>query len=366
MVYLEVLLMQNEIINEFNKKYNSKYIYVFDKPIPAWYSSVNDEYVACKETSALFFRADLRQVFISGEDRNRLIDKVTTVDLSKIEFYNVVETAMCDEEGKVVDILKLYIFGDGILLLSNFFKTDKVLALIEKEKGDLKCDVMEMSDKSSIYTFIGPSSTELMKSLIEGDPASINDKQFSIEPFNENEIIISKSEDLGKVTYEVITEKDSDEFFLGKIDKLNDEKPGFIKPMGYIAYNIIRIEKGLPSVMNEFNQNNLIEADMNNIIFFDKVNFIGKDAIANQKETKRTMFLCNIDTDLILPYKQNVLDESGKKVGYLTSSAYSPYLMKTIAIGFIKNAMNSENNEIYFKIGRKHNLVKGKIMSPIK
>ncbi len=231
----------------------------------------------------------------------------------------------------------------------------------------MKCEIMNISDKSSIFTFVGPKSASVLEQLTDSEISSLKVKHFSVESFNENEIIISRSDLYGKYTYDVIIEYDSEKLFVNSLEELNKNGPVVIKPFGFIAHNILRIEKGQPSMMNELEEVSLLEAKLENIIKFDKGNFLGKEALIKHKEKgiDKSLFICSVDTTKLLIRNQPIYNENNKKVGYITSSAYSPYLMKTIAMGFIQNSMNYENNEIYLKIGKNDITIKGKIISPI-
>lgn len=331
------------------------------KLIPAWYESVESEYFVAKESAGFFYREDLIPIFISGEERNRLIDKTMTTNLSEIDYYNFIKTALCNKEGKVIDILDVYVFGDGIFLLSNFTKAKEVIDMLKEEIGMLKCEVADISKKSKIYTFIGPKTPKIIEKIINNKPDFLKEKQFSIESFNKDELIIARSDSLGKYTFEIIIESQTEEIFLDFINKLNLKET--IKPIGFMAYNILRIEKGIPNVINDFKNSSLIETKMDYLIDFDKPSFLGKDALILQKKktSEKSIFLCVIESENILYREQSVFDKNEKKMGYITSSAYSPSLKKTLCIGFIENSMNFENNEVYFKV--ENTIIKGHIIS---
>lgn len=360
--------MGNTIIRKLFKEKDVKYLYMHNNRIPAWFSGVNDEYETAKESIVYSYRFDLKQIFISGEDRNRLIDKVTTADLSKSEFYNIEITAMCDTDGCVIDMLLMYVFGDGIFIIVDSYKSDKVLEILESEKGEMKCEVMDISDRSSIYTFIGPSSMKVIDMLTNSNMEPLETNEFSIEPFNNSEIIISRSDVFGLDTYEVMIESDSDELFFDMLEELRQKENLDIKPIGLLAFNTLRLERGVPIMMNEFSKASLLESKLDNIINFDKEDFIGKDALLKEKEAgiSRSLFLGAFDTYYTVNLDQAVYNKDKKKSGFITSSAYSPHLKKTVVMGYINIDENFENNEIYLKLGKHKERVKGEIIPPVK
>ncbi len=359
--------MANEVVIDFYKKENAKYLNIKGNFIPAWFIGVEKEYLHSKKETVFSHRDDLRQIFISGEDRNRLVDRVTTVDLSKIEFYSVENAAICNDDGDIIDLIKLYVFGDGILMICSFAKSDKVLRVLNQEKKDLNCEFMDISEKSSIYTFIGPNSTQILNKIAGENVELLKVNQFSVESFKENEIIISRSDKYCEFTYEVMVESESDRDMINVINNLNMEKGLKVLPMGFVALSTLRIENSIPSVINDLQDANLFEAKMEDRVKFDKPDFLGKDVLMelSKKELEKSIFLCAINTDKMVKRGQRVYNEEGSSIGYITSSAYSTSLQKTLALGFIKNSMNIENNDVYFKLGRKNDMTKAKIISPI-
>jgi aminomethyltransferase len=71
---------------------------------PAVYADFHDiEYNAIREAAAVIDITPLYKFVISGPDATRLLDRVMTRDVSKLQVNQVSYTPWCDEEGKVLD-----------------------------------------------------------------------------------------------------------------------------------------------------------------------------------------------------------------------------------------------------------------------
>ena len=71
---------------------------------PAVYADFHDiEYSAIREAAAVIDTSPLYKYVVRGVDAGRLLDRVITRDVSKMQVDQVYYTPWCDEEGKVVD-----------------------------------------------------------------------------------------------------------------------------------------------------------------------------------------------------------------------------------------------------------------------
>jgi len=68
------------------------------------YADFHDiEYSAIREAAAVIDTSPLYKYVVSGADAGRLLDRVVTRDISKLQVDQVFYTPWCDEDGKVLD-----------------------------------------------------------------------------------------------------------------------------------------------------------------------------------------------------------------------------------------------------------------------
>src|SRR5881398_3989717 len=71
---------------------------------PAVYADFHDiEYSAIREAAAVIDTSPLYKYVVRGADAARLLDRVFTRDISKLQVDQVFYTPLCDEDGKVLD-----------------------------------------------------------------------------------------------------------------------------------------------------------------------------------------------------------------------------------------------------------------------
>ena len=127
--------------------------------------------------------------------------------------------------------------------------------------------------------------------------------------------------------------------------------------VGEDAYNVYKIENGIPSDPNELNDlYNPHEAKIINLVDFKKGCYIGQEVIARldtydkvQKQLVGVCFPESIETN----EKFTLLDEETNEVGAVTSIAYSPIRKKNIALGYLKKSLALQGNKVTAKNGTK-------------
>src|SRR6266702_2254072 len=71
--------------------------------VSAYESHHEHEYNAIRNASALIDVSPLYKYMVSGRDASRLVDRIITRDVSKMQIGQVFYTPWCDEHGKVID-----------------------------------------------------------------------------------------------------------------------------------------------------------------------------------------------------------------------------------------------------------------------
>jgi folate-binding protein YgfZ len=110
-------------------------------------------------------------------------------------------------------------------------------------------------------------------------------------------------------------------------------------PVGFAAYNIARMESGIPLFGIDYDENNiLVEANLDSAVSYTKGCYIGQEIIARlhyRGHVAKRVALLEIDSDS-RPIVGDGIFRGTKEVGKITSAVVSPILQKQIALGMIK------------------------------
>jgi len=128
-------------------------------------------------------------------------------------------------------------------------------------------------------------------------------------------------------------------------------------PCGWQAFEVARIEAGIPRFGADMDETNLpLEAGLEDrAISFKKGCYIGQEVISRIKtyghvnKTLRGLMLA--DELKNVPDKGDKLFHSDKEIGYVTSAAASPSLGKNIALGYVRKEVNEIGTELRLRTG---------------
>ena len=299
------------------------------------------EYYGCRERVAVMDLSPLKKFEVIGEDAEQLLQYVLTRNIRKLAVGQVVYSAMCYENGGMID--------DGTLfrLAPNNFRwiggcdaSGEWLRKVALEKG-LKVTVKSSTDQLHNIAVQGPKSRELLKTLFWCKPLWANMDEmgwfrFSIGRLHSETgtpIMISRTGYSGELGYEVFCHpKDAAEVWQAVWDA---GQPHGIVPLGLEALDMLRIEAGLIFADYEFNdQTDPIEAGIGFTVPLKskEENFIGRKAIEVRKANPQYQLVgLELSGDEVALHGDGVYDGK-QQIGVITSATRSPILQKNIAL----------------------------------
>jgi aminomethyltransferase len=137
-----------------------------------------------------------------------------------------------------------------------------------------------------------------------------------------------------------------------------------VEPCGLGARDTLRLEAGLCLYGNDIDENTTpLEAGLSFVVKLQKNNFIGKDALLRQKSegTNRKRVGIVISDQGIPRAGMEVFNQSGEKLGELTSGTFSPLLQVGIGMAYVQTAKIPEDNAVSVKI--RDRLARARIVS---
>jgi aminomethyltransferase len=132
-------------------------------------------------------------------------------------------------------------------------------------------------------------------------------------------------------------------------------QPGGARAVSEEAFEIARIESGLPREGPEINEKYiLLETGRDNAVSYTKGCYLGQEIIARihwrGQPAKRLMGLL-IEAKSAPPAGTELYSTDGKRVGEVTSSAHSIALDRLIALGYVHRNYLTPETELILKSG---------------
>jgi aminomethyltransferase len=299
------------------------------------------EYEACRNNVIIMDLSSLRKFEILGPDAEELMNTALTRNIKKLSTGQVVYSALCYENGTMIDDGTLYRLGDHNFrwICGNDYSGEWLRKLAKELK--LKVNIKSSTDQLHNISIQGPNSRKLLSKIIWTSPTHpdvINLKwfHFSISRINNQlgiPLMLSRTGYTGELGYEVYCHpKDAVKVW----DTIWEAGKEFnLTPMGFEALNMLRIEAGLILGGHEFSdETDPFEAGIAFTVPLKskEQNFIGKDALIERKAHPQKKL---VGLEIAGNEKINHGDcvHIGRaKVGIITSATFSPLLNKNIAL----------------------------------
>ena len=314
-----------------------------------------EEYWACRERAAVIDLSPLRKFEVTGPDAEELLQYCLTRDVRKLSTGQVVYSAMCYENGGMIDDGTLFRLGDKNFRWIGGDDFSGVWLRQQAEKKGFKAWVRSSTDQLHNIALQGPKSRDILKEIIwtpprQPDIGELEWFRFTvgrIGGFEGTPVVVSRTGYTGELGYEIFCHpKDA----LTVFDAVWEAgQPHGLKPMGLEALDMVRIEAGLIFAHHEFtDQTDPFEAGIGFTVPLKSKqdDFIGREALIRRKEHPRHLLVgLNVQANEAVGHG-DCIHIGRAQVGVVTSATRSPILGKTIALARIDVMHASPGTEV--------------------
>ncbi len=326
---------------------NAKIVEFAGYLMPIQYSSIIAEHKAVRNSIGVFDVSHMGEIIVKGKEALKFVQNITTNDASKLSPGRVQYSAMCFDDGGIVDDLLVYkLSDDEFMLVVNASNIQKDFDWMNKN-NKYDCILINESDDYSLLAVQGPNSKETLQKIFDVG-LELEYYHFMRTEFAGVEMIISRTGYTGELGYELYFKGDENTA-ADLWQKLFDAGNEFgIQPVGLGARDTLRLEMGYCLYGNDIDATtNPLEAGLGWITKLNKGDFIGRDALQKIKENglgkKLTALISNEKT---FPRTGYELIFENKVVGKITSGTVSPILEKPIALAYVEKEYSTEGAEL--------------------
>ena len=328
--------MKRTAFYEIHKSLGAKIVEFAGFEMPVQYSGITEEHMSVRNSVGVFDVSHMGEFQVRGKDALPFLQRVTVNDVAKLTEGRVQYSAMCYDNGGIVDDLLVYNAGDHYMLVVNASNITKDFAWLQSQvKGDVK--MTDASDDFSLLAIQGPKSSDTLQKLTSVALANLEYYHFTRGTVAGVPMIISRTGYTGELGFEIYFESSPS---TGK--KIWDAvfeagKSYNIAPIGLGARDTLRLEMGFCLYGNDIDQTtHPIEAGLGWITKLDKGEFNGKGPMlkAKQEGLKRRLVGLSLPEKNIARHGYPVT-MNGSTIGQITSGTFSPSLQKSIAMGYV-------------------------------
>ncbi len=346
---------------DIHKELGAKIVPFAGYLMPVMYDSITAEHQRVRQTVGMFDISHMGEFIVRGEGAKDFVQKLVTNDITKLAINQVMYTAMCYEDGGIVDDLLVYNMEDHIMLVVNASNMDKDFAHIAGLKPD-NVELTNISDDIALIAVQGPKAQELMAKLADYPYDNLKYYNADYIEIAGVKFVFSRTGYTGEDGFELYIPADKASKVWGPIYELVKEYGG--SPIGLGARDSLRLEMKFALYGNDiWEKTNPIEAGLGWVVKLDKGDFIGRDVIAKVKEEKPSRKLIGFEIEgKVIPRQHYPIVLNGNRIGEVTSGLFSPSLQKAIGMGYVESRYSKIGSEFEVEIRGKG--IPAKVVKP--
>lgn len=319
------------------------------------------EYLALRNACVLIDVSPLCKYQIRGRDSLAFLNRLVTRDVSKCSIGGMLYTPWCNSAGKIIDDGTIAHLGENRYRLTS---AEPNLRWLQDNAIGMDISIEDVTEQIGALALQGPKSRELLMTLTDAPLGALKYYRFLDTAIADVPVMISRTGYTGDLGFELWLSAERE-----KAERVWDAivaagRAFALQPAGIWALDVARIEAGLIMLDIDYTPANKamidaqtstpLELGLNWAISWQKGNFVGRRALAAEKERGSAINLVGLEIDHIeferqhhqlglpVPYPFTAwravipLYANGAQVGYATSGVWSPTLKKYIALGHVK------------------------------
>ena len=335
------------------------------------------EYAAIRNAAALIDVSPLYKYRLTGRDAARLLDRMITRDMTKLQVGQVYYTPWCDVHGKVIDDGTVSRLDEGAFRLTS---ADSSLRWLHLNAVGLEVAIEDISERMATLALQGPLSRAILEAVAPAEIATLKYFRLAETKVDGIPVAISRTGYTGDLGYEIWVEAAD---ALALWDALMAAgTPYGLTPAGVWALDVARIEAGLIMLdvdyhsahhaLIEEQKSSPFEINLGWAVSPAKGPFNGRRALAAERARGPRWSFVGLEIDWVSferlfaahrlpPHVPNVawrtsapVYRDGAQVGYASSGCWSPLLKKSLALAHLKTPHFEPGTPVEIEITVEH------------
>lgn len=325
---------------------NTKNVSFCGWDMPIQFDGIIAEHDHCRNDVALFDTSHMGEFFFKGNIKTSGINEATSVNVEALPVGKCKYGFLLNENGGVIDDLIIYRMSeDELMIVVN-------AATRENDFNTINARIQNatLEDKSMEYAKLdvqGPNSKKILEKYFGMQLNELGFFSFTQTKVFDSDCILSRTGYTGELGFELYVDNATS---VKLWDALIADGA---KPAGLGARDILRLEMGYSLYGNDLSETiTPLEANLGKFVNL-KRDYVGKDALADQKEAGVSRLLLPFKTTSRRSARKDFeVYQNDKKVGVVTSGAFSPILNVGIGLAMIDTEGFDANQGIELRDSR--------------
>ena len=320
--------------------------------MPIQYTSITDEHNAVRNRAGMFDVSHMGEIFVSGPDAEKFVNHIFTNNVTGIPDGKILYGMMLYPGGTVVDDLLVYkeFEPNRYLLVVNASNIAKDYEWICAQKEGFDVEVINASDSWGEIALQGPEAEKFAVETLGLAPAAgLGFYTYYEAKWHDCRMIVSRTGYTGEDGFEIYASHEA-------INEIWDMLlAAGVAPCGLGCRDTLRFEAGLPLYGHELSDEiTPLEAGLGMFAKIKEKDFIGRDALAAQKETGLSRKIVGIELqDKAIPRAGYPVEVGEQQVGVVTTGYRSISTDRSVCVAMVDKAYAELGTQVEIRIRKK-------------
>jgi aminomethyltransferase len=319
----------------------------FEMPVQ-YPTGITAEHKAVREKAGLFDVSHMGEFIVRGPDAVPFVNYVTTNDVAALKPGQAQYSTILREDGTIVDDCLVYRSEDRVLMVVNGSNIDKDFAHVSRFVGKFDVTLENISDQIALLALQGPYAARILQQHTDVDLSKIKYYEFVTgKVAGVDKVYISRTGYTGEDGFELYFPAERAEKIWNALTA-----SGEVTPAGLGARDSLRLEMGMALYGNDLDDTTTpLEASLGWLVKMKKGNFVGRDALAAQREAGLKRKLVGFTTrERSFPRHGYPVFVNGEPSGEVRSGTMSPTLGIPIGTAYVPPEATAEGSPIEIEI----------------
>jgi folate-binding protein YgfZ len=294
------------------------------------------EYSAVRDGGAGLIELSSRgRILVSGAEVVMFLNGLITNDMKTLAVDSWMPAVFPNVQGRLLASVRVIHRDDGFLIDTESATHETVLKLLERftMAGDFR--VTDLTDETVTLSIQGQRAGEIISATLGEEAAKVARQQVARTNFPEGgQVTVIRATHTAEDGFDLFVDRDNFQNFSDTLTNAGAQA------VSAEMLETLRIEAGIARYGMDMDETNVVtETNLDEAVSFTKGCYIGQEIIARIRyrgHVAKKLTGIILENDLTLERGARILSHEEKEIGRVTSSTLSPYLARTVALGYVK------------------------------
>jgi folate-binding protein YgfZ len=332
--------------------------------VPVSYGDELFEYASVRERGAGLLDLSARgRLLVSGSEAVAFINGLITNDMKTLAENCWMPAVFPNVQGRLLASVRVIRTADTqsakdsrptFVLDTEPATHDRVLQTIQKFTLAGDFHVTDLTSDTVLLSLQGKAAREKLTAALGETAAETPSGKVSQSAYNDEQVIVIRATHTAADGFDLIVKRAQAE------DLWRDVTAAGARPVGYDALEMMRIEAGVPRYGQDMDDTTVVtETNLDDAVSYTKGCYVGQEIIARIKyrgHVAKKLRGLVFEDPATIQTGAPIKSADDKDIGLISSSTYSPFLGRRVAMGYVKYDYIATGTEVKTD-GRRAHLV---------